>query len=175
MYQKAFDFVSGYHCLLFIPLIHAQWDLWKQIEILKKSPFRDQSDFFFQLLLQLKPCTASNPFTFSVISFLGKLPGPTFPGCFLGFFPFGFLLASKMCKLHVYGLMTWISNSWLSRNSAVIWPSALSLYLAYSAFWSLSISPTSVGFSYYVWKSGGQAKLFCIYSIRLYFCHSYIF
>lgn len=45
MYQKAFDFVSGYHCLLFIPLIHAQWDLWKQIEILKKSPFRDQSDF----------------------------------------------------------------------------------------------------------------------------------
>lgn len=35
----------------------------------------------------------------------------------------------------------------------------------------ITISPTSVGFSYYIWKSGEK----CIYSIRLYFCHSYIF
>lgn len=42
------------------------------------------------------------------------------------------------------------------------------------------ISPTSchphlVRFSYYIWKSGEQVKLFYVYRTKLYFCYLYIF
>lgn len=89
------------------------------------------------LLLQLKTSMASNSLIFSIASSLVKLPGPIIPDWFLGFFPFSFPLASKTCGLHADGLMPWISSSWLSHNSAVIWPSILRLYLASSACWPL--------------------------------------
>lgn len=132
IYQRAFDFLSGCHCFLCTLMICAQWDLWKQLEK-QNSPGEDRPDF----LIHLQPCTASNSLTSSIASSLGKLPAPTFPDWFLSFFPFGFLLAFKTCKLHAYGLMPWISDSWLSRDSAVIWPSVFRLYLAQPASWPL--------------------------------------
>lgn len=79
----------------------------------------------------------SNSLTFSIASSLGKLPAPAFPDWLLGFFPFGFLLASKTCKLHEYGPLPWISNSWYPHHSAVIWPSTLRLHVVRLAFWIL--------------------------------------
>ena len=135
--QRVIDFLSGCHCLLLSPMIPTQGDLWKQLEI--KIHHAKISPIF---LLQFKMYMDSNSLTFSIASSLGKLPTPTFPDGFLGFFPFGFLLASKTANsmpmaccpgFQIPGTLTIQQSSGSQHSGYTLYPC--------SAFWPLPNQP----------------------------------
>ena len=132
--QRAIDFLSGCHCLLFSPMIPTQGDLWKQLEI-KIHHAKISPTFLLQFKMYMDPN--------SLICFISRKTARSDLSWWVPrLFPFGFLLASKTANsvpmaccpgFQIPGTLTIQQSSGSQHSGYTLYPC--------SAFWPLPNQP----------------------------------